>query len=85
MASVVKVTASPVSIALWFKSIGHEAWFDYYLMAVIFVSLIVYATMHDTKHHSAFGRHSRGTKSIRRRARKSSVIPALVAMLDPMV
>ena len=45
------------SIALYFKSIGHEAWFNYYLTAVIFLSLIVYVTMRDTKHHSAFGRH----------------------------
>ena len=45
------------SIALWFKSIGHEAWFSYYLTAVIATSLIVYVTMRDTKHHSAMGRH----------------------------
>jgi MHS family alpha-ketoglutarate permease-like MFS transporter len=45
------------SIALWFKSIGHEAWFSYYLTAVIATSLIVYATMRDTRRHSAFGRH----------------------------
>jgi len=45
------------SIALWFKSIGHETWFYYYLTAVIATSLIVYATMRDTKHHSAIGRH----------------------------
>ena len=45
------------SIALWFKSIGHETWFYYYLTAVIAMSLIVYVTMRDTKHHSAMGRH----------------------------
>jgi MHS family alpha-ketoglutarate permease-like MFS transporter len=45
------------SIALWFKSIGHEAWFSFYLTAVIGTSLLVYATMRDTKHHSAMGRH----------------------------
>jgi MFS transporter, MHS family, alpha-ketoglutarate permease len=45
------------SIALWFKSIGHETWFYYYLTAVIAVSLIVYLTMRDTKRHSAIGRH----------------------------
>ena len=27
------------SLALWFKSIGHEAWFSYYLTAVIATSL----------------------------------------------
>jgi MHS family alpha-ketoglutarate permease-like MFS transporter len=45
------------SIALWFKSIGHEAWFSYYLTGVIACSLIIYSTMRDTKKHSAFGRH----------------------------
>jgi len=45
------------SIALWFKSIGHETWFYYYLTAVIGTSLIVYLTMRDTKHYSAMGRH----------------------------
>jgi len=45
------------SIALWFKSIGHETWFYYYLTALIFVSLVVYLLMRDTKHHSAIGRH----------------------------
>ncbi len=45
------------SIALWFKSIGHEAWFYYYLTAVIGTSLLVYATMRDTKHESAMNRH----------------------------
>ena len=45
------------SIALWFKSIGHETWFYYYLTAVIATSLVVYLTMRDTKHRSAMGRH----------------------------
>jgi MHS family alpha-ketoglutarate permease-like MFS transporter len=45
------------SIALWFKSIGHEAWFSYYLTAVIATSLLVYATMRDTKNHSAMEKH----------------------------
>jgi MHS family alpha-ketoglutarate permease-like MFS transporter len=45
------------SLALWFKSIGHEAWFSYYLTAVIATSLVVYALMRDTKHQSAMGRH----------------------------
>src|SRR5499426_3249044 len=45
------------SIALWFKSIGHETWFYYYLTAVIAISLCIYLTMRDTKHHSAMGRH----------------------------
>jgi MHS family alpha-ketoglutarate permease-like MFS transporter len=45
------------SIALWFKSIGHEAWFSYYLTGVIACSLLVYLTMRDTKKHSSIGRH----------------------------
>ena len=45
------------SIALWFKSIGHEVWFSYYLTGVIATSLIVYVGMRDTRHHSAIGRH----------------------------
>jgi MFS transporter, MHS family, alpha-ketoglutarate permease len=45
------------SIALWFKSIGHENWFGYYLTAVIFCSLLVYSSMRDTKKVSAMGRH----------------------------
>ena len=46
------------SIALWFKSIGHETWFYYYLTAVIATSLVVYVTMRDTK-LTAMGRGSR--------------------------
>ena len=45
------------SIALWFKSIGHETWFSYYLTTVIAVSLIVSVTMRDTLRHSAMARH----------------------------
>jgi MFS transporter, MHS family, alpha-ketoglutarate permease len=44
------------SIALWFKSIGHERWFYYYLTAVIAVSMLVYVGMRDTKRHSTIGR-----------------------------
>ena len=45
------------AIALYFKSIGHEDWFYYYLSGVIFLSLVIYATMRDTKHESAMHRH----------------------------
>jgi MFS transporter, MHS family, alpha-ketoglutarate permease len=44
------------SIALWFKSIGHERWFYYYLTALIAMSLLVYVGMRDTKRHSNIGR-----------------------------
>ena len=39
-------------IALWFKDQGHETWFYVYISALIFGSLLVYATMRDTKLHS---------------------------------
>ena len=45
------------AIALYFKSIGHEDWFYYYLSGMIFLSLIIYSTMRDTKHESAMHRH----------------------------
>ena len=45
------------SIALWFKSIGHERWFYDYLTALIATSFVIYVTMRDTKRHSAMGRH----------------------------
>lgn len=46
------------SVALWFKSIGHERWFYVYLTALIATSLVVYVTMRDTRARSAMGRHS---------------------------
>ncbi|HEV7337634.1 MAG TPA: MFS transporter [Bosea sp. (in: a-proteobacteria)] len=45
------------AIALFFKQQGHEQWFYYYLAGMIFISLLVYATMRDTKHESAMHRH----------------------------
>ena len=36
-------------MALWFKSRQHEEWFFYYASAAIFVSLLVYATMPETR------------------------------------
>jgi MHS family alpha-ketoglutarate permease-like MFS transporter len=45
------------SIALWFKSIGREAWFSYYLTAVIAIALVVSIAMRDTQCDSALGRH----------------------------
>ena len=38
------------AIALWFKQIGHEDWFYLLSHGMIFLSLIIYATMRDTKH-----------------------------------
>jgi MHS family alpha-ketoglutarate permease-like MFS transporter len=39
-------------IALWFKKEGHEFYFYWYVTICIFISLIVYCTMRDTKKHS---------------------------------
>jgi len=36
-------------VALWFKDQGHESWFFIYITALIFCSLLVYATMRETK------------------------------------
>jgi MFS transporter, MHS family, alpha-ketoglutarate permease len=45
------------AIALYFKTMGHENWFYYYLSGMIFLSLLIYSTMRDTKHESAMHRH----------------------------
>ncbi|HLG84771.1 MAG TPA: MFS transporter [Bradyrhizobium sp.] len=45
------------AIALYFKTLGHEDWFYYYLSGMIFLSLLIYSTMRDTKHESAMHRH----------------------------
>lgn len=39
-------------IALWFKKAGHEYYFYWYVTACIFVSLMVYISMKDTKYTS---------------------------------
>jgi MFS transporter, MHS family, alpha-ketoglutarate permease len=44
-------------VALWFKQLGHETWFYWYLAGMILVSLLVYLTMRDTKTESAMHRH----------------------------
>ena len=46
---------SAESIALWFKNQGHENYFYYYISGLVFLSLIIYATMRDTKHTSRIG------------------------------
>jgi MHS family alpha-ketoglutarate permease-like MFS transporter len=45
------------SVALWFKSIGDESWYYYYLTGLIGISLLVYLFMRDTKADSAMHRH----------------------------
>lgn len=39
-------------IALWFKDQGHEPWFYWYITGCIFISLLVYVFMNDTKKKS---------------------------------
>jgi hypothetical protein len=41
------------SLALGFKSLGHETWFYYYLTGMIGISLVVYLFMRDTQADSA--------------------------------
>jgi MFS transporter, MHS family, alpha-ketoglutarate permease len=41
------------AIALAFKKAGYESWFFYYLAGMIFLSLVVYTAMRDTKTRSA--------------------------------
>ena len=36
-------------LALWAKSIGHEPWYYWYVTACIAASLVVYATMPETR------------------------------------
>ena len=39
-------------VALWFKEQGHESWFFLYITALIAGSLLIYATMRDTRQTS---------------------------------
>jgi MHS family alpha-ketoglutarate permease-like MFS transporter len=43
-------------LALWFKKIGHESYFYWYVTACVAVSLSVYVFMRDTKLHSRIDR-----------------------------
>lgn len=45
-------------VALFLKDIGHERAFYWYVTACIFLSLVVYGLMRDTKRHSAMDRHA---------------------------
>ncbi|MBL0938081.1 MAG: MFS transporter [Gemmatimonadaceae bacterium] len=42
-------------VALWFKSIGHEGWFYWYVTGCIAMSLIVYATMNESSRSGMMG------------------------------
>lgn len=43
-------------IALWLKDIGHESYYYWYITGCIFISLLVYVTMNDTKANSSLDR-----------------------------
>jgi MHS family alpha-ketoglutarate permease-like MFS transporter len=43
-------------LALWFKKVGHESYFYWYVTACVAVSLSVYVFMRDTKLHSCIDR-----------------------------
>jgi MHS family alpha-ketoglutarate permease-like MFS transporter len=47
-------------IALWCKSIGHESYFYFYISACIFLSLMVYLSMDDTKDKNAMQQERSG-------------------------
>ena len=40
---------TPEYFALWFKNMGHERWFYWYVTGCILASLVVYATMPETR------------------------------------
>ena len=45
------------SVALGFKQAGHESWFYWYATACIFISLLVYLGIRDTRLHSKMEQH----------------------------
>jgi MHS family alpha-ketoglutarate permease-like MFS transporter len=47
-------------LALWFKDFGHESWFYWYITGCIFLSLLVYLFMRDTKQTSRLNEDSVG-------------------------
>jgi MHS family alpha-ketoglutarate permease-like MFS transporter len=44
-------------LALWSKNQGHETYYYWYVTACIFLSLIIYIKMKDTKHTSLIEKH----------------------------
>jgi MFS transporter, MHS family, alpha-ketoglutarate permease len=50
--------APPIRFALWFKSIGNESGFYYYLTGMIAVSLVIYVFVRDAKKDSAMHRRA---------------------------
>jgi MFS transporter, MHS family, alpha-ketoglutarate permease len=46
------------SVALAFKNAGHESWFFGYATVCIFISLLFYIALPDTKRHSRMDQHA---------------------------
>jgi MHS family alpha-ketoglutarate permease-like MFS transporter len=46
-------------VALWLKQAGHESWFYWYVSGCIFISLVVYITMSETRDHGHMTRVAR--------------------------
>ncbi|TDE13791.1 MFS transporter [Dyadobacter psychrotolerans] len=44
-------------LALWSKNLGHESYYYWYVTVCIFISLVVYVRMRDTKHTSLIEDH----------------------------
>ena len=47
-------------VALWLKSIGYESYFYWYITGCIFISLLVYVSMKDTKETSRLNEEADG-------------------------
>ncbi len=50
-------------VALYLKSAGHAAWFYWYVAGCIAISLAVYASMRDTRTHSAMAAEDAASKT----------------------
>lgn len=62
-------------VALWFKKIGHEHWFYIYVTVCVAASLLVYAFMRDTKHHSRIDRDHDVADAVDALARERNAMP----------
>jgi MHS family alpha-ketoglutarate permease-like MFS transporter len=51
-------------LALWSKRIGHESYFFAYVACCAAISLVVYATMRDTKRHSRIDRDAEAVDDV---------------------
>src|SRR5690606_14499068 len=47
-------------VALWLKNAGHEKWFYSYITIAIFISLMMFLLMKDTRTHNQMGEEPHG-------------------------